>query len=640
MNTARNDAPRWLLGIGAVALAVGTWARFKGLGTWPFGIDEYYISRSIDFILMSGLPEYPCGGFYQRGILYQYIVAGLRMIEFTPEFAARVVPAISSFAVLPAVWLLGKRLHGPLIGWLAVIILALSVWEIEMARFARMYIPFQAVFAWYLVYFLRFAVDREQRAAVPMLLLSVLGVLTWEGGVLLLASNLLPAIIQHRDGVITRRAWWYALATVPVNAVLAVVTFTNLRYMSEIPPFPEEVIDAAAGSTGLALPFSLPVLLATAALPLLLLAWALPWLWSLRQRWLAAAGLLLVLLAAAASQLLLSAALLVILMLLRLVSWDEIRAAPARPFVLSLLASAVCWTLFAIVTALQTSGPLSVAAISVAYQLAGFPDVLTEILHPWGATQPMVSALLGLGLIALTWHCLRAQYARPDVTALLVLVLLMALAVGASGPPRHETRYTFFLFPLLIVLALTALAMATRFLPGRMRHSAAATAVAALLLFAGSEDFRPSHILAIDSAESNFRERLSGWQKNHLYPRYDFRQVADWLDANVETGDVVVSGVPAIPHYYAGVDYSFLDEEDDRYFAFACRLGTVDRWSNLPLLNPTDALADVIAGGQRVVVVMFPGRAERLVEVGRQRGWPLRVEYPTRQQDIAVIVVN
>ena len=65
-----------LLLLAAAAVLAGLYGRFKGLGTWPLGVDEFYISRSIDNVLRSGLPRFPCGGYYTRGLLYQYLVAG------------------------------------------------------------------------------------------------------------------------------------------------------------------------------------------------------------------------------------------------------------------------------------------------------------------------------------------------------------------------------------------------------------------------------------------------------------------------------------------------------------------------------------------------------------------------------------
>ncbi len=181
----------------AAALLAGLYGRFVGLGLWPLGVDEFYISRSIDNILRTGLPGFSCGGYYNRGVLYQYWVAGVRLFGLTPELAGRSVAAVCSLAVLPAAYLLGRRIHGSLTGCLAVIILSVSIWEVEMARFARMYAPFQAVFAWYLICYLRYIADPRRSAFVWMVALSVIGALTWEGGVLLAVGNLLAVVLAR-----------------------------------------------------------------------------------------------------------------------------------------------------------------------------------------------------------------------------------------------------------------------------------------------------------------------------------------------------------------------------------------------------------------------------------------------------------
>jgi hypothetical protein len=143
------------------ALLIGVYARFEGLGKWPFGVDEYYTARSVQNILRAGLPEYACGGFYTRGLLVQYLAALLQLLGLSAEFSIRLIAAVSSLVALPAAFNLGRRLGGPIIGLLTVIVLAVSVWEVEMARFARMYAPFQAVALWYAVFFVKYTVDRE-----------------------------------------------------------------------------------------------------------------------------------------------------------------------------------------------------------------------------------------------------------------------------------------------------------------------------------------------------------------------------------------------------------------------------------------------------------------------------------------------
>jgi hypothetical protein len=621
-----------------LALGVGIYARFKGLGTWPFGVDEYYISRSIDFLLASGLPEYPCGGFYQRGIIYQYLVGGLRLAGLTPEFAGRILPAVSSLAVLPAAWLLGRRLHSVAAGTLAVIVLALSLWEIEMARFARMYAPFQAVFAWYLLYFLRFTVDRDQRAALPMLLLSVLGVFTWEGGMLLAITNLLPVLLRHRDGRVERQGWLYLCIALPVSALI-LANLMDLRQASEVPSLADSVVAAreAAAATAprhqLAIGGFASVWLLGGLVPLALTIATLPWIWSLRQRWLAAAGVLLALVAALASQLLLAGAVVLLLLLAQLLDWRELVSRKGRWFLATLAVSLLGWVAYGMTQG--TRPGLKAALVHTLYQVAGFPDVIAEILRPWGSTLPLLTLCLALALAALTLHVVLVRKDRGDFAALLVMLLVLALAVGASGPPRHETRYTFFLYPLLVVLA-----MASEKLLGQARSAPVVTALVALLLFAASEDFRPGHILHIDSAAANFRDGLSSRLKTHLYPRSDYRAAARWLQENAGPQDLVVSGIPVIEQYYPRVGYSFLDEQDDRYDAYACRRGTIDRWADLPLVYPMDALDGLHAQGKRMFMVLYPDRLERVAAAAQEKGWNYRIEWPTPQHDIGVLAIE
>jgi hypothetical protein len=225
------------------------------------------------------------------------------------------------------------------------------------------------------------------------------------------------------------------------------------------------------------------------------------------------------------------------------------------------------------------------------------------------------------------------------VSALLVVALCMILAVGASAPPRHETRYSFFLYPVLITLALAGVAyLARRVIAGEGRAIAAA-AVASLTLFALGEDFQPWHIANIDSAAVNFRVGMSAAKADHYYPRGDTRKLTDWLGEAVTGDDIVISGVPTVPHYFPKVAYSFLDEEDDRYSAYACNRSTVERWTNLPLLSPTDALAPLVASGRRIFVVLYPDRYDRLKAHAEKAGWRIASAQPTAIAR-SVLIIN
>jgi len=133
----------------------------QGHRTWRWGRRILHL-RSIDNVLRSGLPHFACGGYYNRGSCIS---------TSSPASAswgsARSLPALRRRPLQlggPAGGLLvARRARGAEAGWLTVIILSVSIWEIEMGRFARMYAPFQAVFMWYLLFFLRYTIDVTER---------------------------------------------------------------------------------------------------------------------------------------------------------------------------------------------------------------------------------------------------------------------------------------------------------------------------------------------------------------------------------------------------------------------------------------------------------------------------------------------
>lgn len=630
-SVARDDLSLWLWGIAVAALLAGLYGRFKGLGAAPLGVDEFYVSRSVDNILRTGLPEFLCGGYYNRGPLYQYLVGAVRMLGLSVEAAPRLVSALFSVAALPAVYLLGRQVHSKIVGLLAVIVLCLSAWEIEMARFARMYAPFQAVFAWYLLFFLNYMRDADRRSLVAMIALSLLGVLIWEGGVLLGIVNLLPPLLRHREGRLRREDYLYIAAMLALFAVFYMLAVLDLRTYADTPAYADwyHLAPTDPGTDAMrALEIQLPsstFWIAMAALPVAAWLASLRWIWSLRSRWLAACGLLVAATAALAHQLLLAAAVLTLLLLAGLIRWRELIERPARLYLASFALSALYWLAVGLGTdtwvAAATNPSLAAHAQVAALRLFGFPNVIDEIVRPWGRTLPLWSlclfgALAGSMFVAIR----RAVSAHTAVVVLLVVAVVMILAVGASGTGRQETRYTFFLYPLLVILAIAALARLLGKLSANARIAAGLLSVITLSCFAASGDFRPHHVAAIDSDAVNFRVGLPAALVSHYYPHNDVRGAAAWLEENVSAEDRVLAGIPSLAQYSDRIDFAFLIDDDPRYEAFACRTGTVDRWTDKPLLYSAKALDDLLLT-RRAYLVTYPSQIPPVLDKARDYGW-------------------
>jgi hypothetical protein len=625
-----------LFAVPAAAL-IGLYGRFKGIGTWPLGVDEFYISRSIDHVLATGLPGFPCGGYYTRGLLYQYTVAALRMCGASPEFAGRFVAGLSSLAVLPAAYLLGKRIRGSLAGWLTVMILFLSIWEIEMARFGRMYAPFQAVFAWYVVFYIRYTVDRNAAALSWMVILSIVGILTWEGGVLLGVANLLAVVHAHDRGRLSA-AHWRRMAGLLLLLALLYLASRDLRDAAG-----SAAADPAAtvsGSSQLHLLLAWvsalrrhPVWALAFLLPLCIAAASLRFIWSWRSRWLAFIGLSLVLLAALVHSFAAVAGILGLLLLTRLIEPHELASSRGRIFIFALSMLLMFWLAFDLV-----SGGRSIEF------LIGFPDVYRRIAWPWARALPLLT--VGVVMAAIFWFSKSiAAAARPltPVGALLSLLLLMLLAVAAIPTVRIETRYTFFLYPLLVILAVSAiLDLAERYRLHRgIRRGIPVLALAAspLLCFGISEDFQIGQVAHIDSAAATFRLGMSPARADHYYPRNDMRGVAAWLAAHIQPADVVVNGIPNLDQYGPS-DYFYLDEDDNRYDAYMCRDGRTERWTNHLVLYPVDALRAIVRPGRHVYATLYPDVEERLRREAPSRGWIVTRTYTSMDGKSGVVSIT
>lgn len=128
-----------------------------------------------------------------------------------------------------------------------------------------------------------------------------------------------------------------------------------------------------------------------------------------------------------------------------------------------------------------------------------------------------------------------------------------------------------------------------------------------------SEDFQPRHLLKIDRPASLFRLDIPR-QGGHLVSRTDTRALAQWLRAHAGgSGDVVISAFQSLDYYDPKVDFFYVDRSDFNFTSYACRRGTIDRWSNRPLLQSAGAIEAVVSASDRTYLVTYSARLDPLL---------------------------
>jgi hypothetical protein len=351
-----------------------------------------------------------------------------------------------------------------------------------------------------------------------------------------------------------------------------------------------------------------PGWMACAGLLLLSTYPALRWIWSQRSQPLLALGLLLGLCAAVLHQFLCTAAVLLLLLLIRAIDWRRLAGPAARSYQWVLLASLLFWIAFGLASVHANQASLGSSARELAmlgYQLLRFPDFIGVVVRPWAWAIPH----LGIGLLLLCAFeiaCVIGDAGQMTYErVLLVLLLVLLLAASASPAPRQETRYVFNLYPLMLVVAIAAIARMTRALISQPAALAGVTAALVIGGFALTEDFSPHHLRYIDSDTEAFRLNMAPGVQSHLVIRDNYRALAGWLQSNVPADAIVINGVHGLDHYYPAFRYFFVEESSPNFTDWSCRKGTVERWNNYPLLYSESGLAGAIGAAQVAYLVDF-----------------------------------
>jgi hypothetical protein len=597
---SRLETRAWIA-LALLAVAAGIYYRFLGFATWPLATDEYYIYRSMTFVLAGGLPEFPCGGYYTRGLLYQYLTVPLLAAGLKPEFALRLVTILSNLAMLPAAWLLARKLGGVRIAAVAVIILSLSVWQIEMARFGRMYAPFQAVFVWYLYHLYQLMTTGDRRRWRYLIALSVAGPLVWEGGVILTVLNFIPLLAG-------RRYWTavYGLASVAILVVSVAFLSTNFRTLGPATALPPET--AAAAGQVRSLVDSFPILFTD----LLTSPWSIAGLIgllvfvasalvraNLRHLGLPACTALAAITGALLlNQLLLAGMVFAGAVLIRWLPLGAVQQKSLR-FVWSALVLLAAWWIIYVVML----GAQDLAITRRLRLIIGFPDLYSNFIYPWLRTDPVLTGVLGLGLaLASLFAIVREDPSALGVSVLLLAVLLSLALIGGSASLYQETRYSFFLYPALLILALFAIAALAARLPLNNAVLTPFLLLFVFAIFASSKDLSLDHLNHIDRYEVNFRIEMPEDLARHYYTRYDYASAAEYINRHANENDVIITTSTPLTHYLAYSGHVYLDNTDGRYVGQACDFGRMERWSGWPLLSSIEQV-DTKARGDDVWIV-------------------------------------
>ena len=623
------------------AFSVGAFFRFWNLGDAPLAVDEYFFGTSILNTAERGLPKFACAGFYTRGILIQYLSLPLLWLGASLEFTTRFWPAIASLLSVIAVWRIALLADGPRTATIAVVLVSLSVWEIEFARFGRMYAPFQAVFLWYVYFQLLHLVRASNAARWSYLFLSGISIFVYAGASFLLLLNFLPLIWPSKR--------WSASHLIVATALLiSGVSY----YMNDLRHFgvPAEAAPPIADSgSSLSLPVSIPVL-PDMALAIIVLGFFFVCYILLRYRTrfqathLSFAYWVIVGLSLCFGLFGFGAGLIIAGLLLRLPSPLPEGTLSTKGMLLSIVVVTISWLGVLLALFHRGDGDLWSDLKNVMLYTISYPDVYHLVLLPWIQAIPVTTVIL---LILTTSHILlllvtRANQPREDLTvqryiaaALVLLVMLSALFVQ----PYKTTRYTYYLYPLVLIFASSAITHRTMTLFKSQLTRIGAISATILILFAVTEDFRIAHLLRINEPGIRYRTEYDYRRASHYYLRWDFRGAAYFVNERLNPSDSVIVFDQPLPHYLNRTSGIFVRQGTENHrLVWGCG-GRQDLWSNAPLLDTEAEVRRLIAETRgNVWLIMRTGtyRSRDPMEITLPDQYGLKPEYVTQDEHLAV----
>ena len=640
INTEHKNILFWTFII--LSIVVGFYFRLKGLGTWPLAIDEYYFVKSSENILKYGFPMWDAGGYYARGLPQQYLTAFLLFLGLKVEFASRIIPVFANLLAFPALYLIGKKISGRKFAAALIFLFAFSVWQVEFARFARMYSLFQTMFVWYLYFLIKFVLDGNQKSLIWLWIISFFSIFVYEASIFLVVLNFFPLFWNNKKSIFnpfSRINFQGNFSKFFITSLLFLVAYIFLsfdfRTYGQQNLLPQDIIDYfnSSSSNG---KFRLPVFLLSSVPE--------------DGLWL---GIFLVLLvfnifiliktfrAEHSSLSKISSVFLIIFSLLNLtglvfislivfllLGWiniDELKfwrknyRSDEKPKLISFSFSSILllifiinflyWSIFSISSTAwyglfpKTEITSQLSALKVMVKEAINYPYFYETFALFRDTLPMAT-YLNIFLIAfLTSHSiLKHDEQNFGVHQFLIFIFLILIVFqNILNLTYFDTRYFFFLYPLVMILILMSAEEILNYIIKDRIKKTIGFIFSIIIIYFLSEDYQPNHLVNIDSEEVNFRKGLSYQLTVHYYPRFDCRTPAQIINKEASQHDLIIINEQFMEYYLNRLDYVFRDYKGPDFKGESVLGGTKERWTNANLIYKYDTLENIIDSSQNTV---------------------------------------
>lgn len=540
----------------AAIVAVGAYLRLAHLGALGFRWDEDLSGLAVRAILEKGVPELPSGMLYLRGGLFSHLMAASASLLGFSEFALRLPAALFGIALIVAAYLFAAALFGRIVGLVTAALLAVSFWDIELARYARFYSAFSLFYVVTLYAIWRYRVQTTSAAGGALCVALAITALTLHDLAYSLAlAFFFPLVLRGSAAWRQPREWLWPIAASTVLGAFYLGWRQFIVSSRSLPASATSGTEEHIGNSFLGLP-DMPLLVGMLERePLfiaLLLAGGVGAAILIGRRFGSSPleRTLLALIAACAAVQLFNFALLCVL-LLAFAKRTGVRAFRSREVLAAgvlLAVSFVAWVAAALAAGLSL-GPLEPLTLrSVVRELLDYPYfyVFWGFPNEW----PLAAIVASVGALV-AFH--RAALRRDAAAGFALLALGTPLVANALfRSPFELFRYNaafntlFFVFVALAFVSWRELVPAWRPALGRVPRPATALGTAMLVLLATAYDLNP--LRGWLALERSYRNEGALYRTFGITAYADFKTTADYVAKHASPNDLIVT--PDSREYY------------------------------------------------------------------------------------------
>lgn len=622
-----------------IIVLIGLLVRLIDLGKWQLATDEYYLVKSAQNILKYGFPMWDVGGFYSRGLIIQYFIALLILIGIKVEFASRILSVISNIISIPALYFLSKKIIPNKLFRISFIFLfTFSLWEVEFSRFARMYSMFQAIFIWYIFFLYKYIFEDDHKSYYKMIILTLISVFVYEGSIFLALLNFYPIIwkfskrkLNENKNEMSLESRREILLFIIVLAITIFYLKFDFRTLYRNDVLPLDVVGYYKNMNVHSF-IRIPKLLlftiyentiwtylffTLITVNFYLLYYALKTEERIEIKIVTFIAFILSIL----NLIGLGIILLILTILLNVIniklniikSYKNIInnnkcCKHYSTYILFIyVINFIFWNIYILFSDTWQKLYLSIKLSSIFNKIKlinkealNFPN-LYESFALFKHTIPITTIFSITSIFILSLMCIYKNNNQifQKYRFLLILILTLLLAQNFINLVYFETRYFFFIYPLILFVLLSAIYEISNFVTKQQKIANILMLTLLLIFINFSEDFKFKQLISINTKVVNFRINFDKPLAVHYYPRWDSKSAAEIINKKAEKNDLIITNEYTSEYYLKRLDYFLNDYRWANFPTEAALNGTKDRWTGASLIYKYEDLEKTLTNNNK-----------------------------------------